>query len=63
MNARAVPLEQHRVEFALERPYLQADGGLAQEQLLRGIGHLAALGHRAESTQLLELIAFIIEAW
>ncbi len=48
VDARAVALEQHRVQFPLQCADLQADGRLAQKELFGGVGHLAALGHRAE---------------
>jgi hypothetical protein len=63
VDARAVAFEQHGVQFPLQRADLQADGRLAEKQLFGGIGHLAALGHGAKSTQLLELVSLIIEAW
>ena len=52
VDSRAMPFEQYGVQFPLQRTDLQADGRLAEEQLFGGIGHLAAFGHGAKSTQL-----------
>ena len=47
-----VTFEQDRIEFALKRTNLQADCGLAEEQLFCCIGHLAAFGDCAKGPQL-----------
>jgi len=54
-QAARMTMEQRRIEALLERADLPADRGLAQAQLLAGMGEAASFGHRVKHPQLVPI--------